>query len=83
MDTYAYPLFACRITPKLSGSARVERVYGDGESNFVLQLRAFVAAVRRGEPFPTGGDDAVGNMLLIDSIYEMSGLGARPSVTPI
>ena len=61
----------------------MERVYGGGESNFELQLRAFVGAVRRGEPFPTSGDDAVGNMELIDAIYEKAGLGRRPSLTEL
>lgn len=72
-----------RVTPSSGRPERLERVYGTGESNFVLQLRAFVRAVKRGEPFPTTGDDAVGNMELIDAIYEVAGLGARPSLKPI
>lgn len=60
--------------------ARVEQVYGEGESNFALQLRAFVGAVRRGETVPTSADDAVGNMALIDAIYQKAGLGERPSL---
>lgn len=71
------------VSPVGGGAARTERVYGDGESNFALQLRAFAAAVRRGEPFPTSGEDAVGNMELIDAIYDAAGLGSRPSRTEV
>eukprot|EP00966_Prymnesium_polylepis_P016789 387483-Prymnesium_polylepis.1 len=69
-----------RVTPADGSSERIERVYGNGDSNFAFQLRAFVAAVRHGEPFPTTGDDAIGNMELIDAIYEEAGLGKRESM---
>ena len=72
-----------RVSPADGGADRVERIYGGGESNFELQLRAFAGAVRRGERFPTSGDDAVGNMELIDQIYEKAGLGKRPSLTAL
>lgn len=44
---------------------------------YVFQLRAFVHAIRSGEPFPTGVDDAIANMKVIDAVYEKSGLGPR------
>ena len=56
---------------------RVEKVYGQGEATFELQLAAFIRAVR-GEDTPPI-NDAVANMEIIDEIYEKSGLGKRPS----
>ena len=61
------------------GTLRTERLYGGGETTFELQLRAFVAAVRRGAPFPTTAADAAANMRAIDAIYGAAGLGARGS----
>lgn len=49
-----------------------------GPATYDGQLRAFVAAVRRGEPFPTGPADAVANMRVIEAIYAAA--GARPAV---
>ncbi|KAL1503689.1 hypothetical protein AB1Y20_012162 [Prymnesium parvum] len=72
-----------RVTRADGSLERVERVFGEGDSNFVLQLRAFFNAVRKGEKFPTTAHDAVGNMELIDSIYEMAGLRKRPSHAPL
>ena len=62
-----------------TGTPRTERLYGGGETTFELQLRAFVAAVRRGAPFPTTAADAAANMRAIDAIYDAAGLGARGS----
>ena len=79
----AFIYHSLSVTPADGGPARTERVYGGGESNFVLQLRAFAGAVRRGEDFPTTGIDAIGNMELIDAIYDAAGLGRRQSLTPV
>ena len=54
-----------------------ERVRGD--ASYVAQLRAFVAAVRDGGPFPTTPRDAVVTMKLIDDIYRAAGLPLRGS----
>ena len=43
------------------------------------QLAAFVGAVQRGIPTPTGGADSVAMMLTVDAIYTAAGLGPRPS----
>jgi predicted dehydrogenase len=43
------------------------------------QLDAFVNSVVHGAPAPTGGDDSVAMMTLIDAIYRAAGLNARPS----
>jgi predicted dehydrogenase len=52
-----------------------ERVRGD--ASYVAQLRAFVAAVRDGTPFPTTPRDAVVTMRLLDDIYRAAGLPLR------
>jgi predicted dehydrogenase len=52
-----------------------ERVRGD--ASYVAQLKAFVAAVRDGRPFPTTPRDAVTTMQLIDDIYRAAGLPVR------
>lgn len=57
-----------------AGSVR-ERVPGD--NSYALQLRAFVKAVRRGTRLNTDPADAIGNMRLIDAIYEKAGLKKR------
>ncbi len=43
------------------------------------QLDAFVNAVVRGAPVPTGGNDSVAMMTLVDAMYRAAGLRARPS----
>jgi predicted dehydrogenase len=58
-------------TPEKSWSERVA-----GDSTYVHQLRAFVAAVEGG-PSPTGAEDAVANMRVIDAVYARAGLPAR------
>jgi len=56
------------VTP---AGRRVERLAG--EPSYDAQLRAFVAAVREGTPFPTDPRDAVANMRAIDAIYAAAG----------
>jgi predicted dehydrogenase len=53
----------------------VEDVRGD--ATYTYQLRAFLRAVRTGEPVPTGPADAIANMRAIDSVYVKSGLRPR------
>jgi predicted dehydrogenase len=59
---------------KPEGVAR-ERVAGD--ATYTHQLRAFVAAVRDGEPMVTDARDAVANMRVIDAVYDKAGLKRR------
>jgi predicted dehydrogenase len=54
---------------------RWERVRGD--ATYTYQLRAFAAAVLRGEPVITSAQDAVANMRVIDSVYRAAGLPPR------
>lgn len=46
-------------------------------SSYQAQLQAFAGAVLRGEPFPTGVDDAIANMRVIDAVYRAAGLQPR------
>jgi predicted dehydrogenase len=46
-------------------------------SSYTYQLEAFAAHLRDGAPVPTGADDAVANMQLIDDCYRAAGLSRR------
>ena len=72
---FVMPQIYHRLTVRdRSGTAR-ERVPGD--ATYTHQLRAFLRAVRQGEAPPTGPDDAIANMRVIDAVYEAAGLGKR------
>lgn len=68
------------LTVRTDASQRREHVRA--ESTYRCQLRAFVDALRTGATLPTGPDDAVANMLVIDSVYRKAGLEARGGKTP-
>ena len=48
-----------------------------GENVYTLQLRAFIKAIRGEASLNTDPTDAIGNMHLIDAIYEKAGLNKR------
>jgi predicted dehydrogenase len=48
-----------------------------GENSYTLQLRAFIKAIRGEMELNTDSSDAIGNMRVIDSIYEKAGLKQR------
>jgi predicted dehydrogenase len=48
-----------------------------GENAYVLQLRAFIAAIQGKAALNTDPADAIGNMRLIDAIYEKAGMMRR------
>ena len=48
-----------------------------GENVYVLQLRAFIKAIRGEMKLNTDPADTIGNMRMIDSIYEKAGLQQR------
>jgi predicted dehydrogenase len=64
-----------RLTVSNGSGKRSEKV--GGRSTYRHQLEAFAAAVEHGTPFPTGVDDAIANMRVIDAAYLAAGLGAR------
>jgi predicted dehydrogenase len=65
-----------KLTVKARGTTRSEGG-GSKEPTYLHQLRAFAGAVLRGEPFPTGLDDAIANMAAIDACYRAAGLEPR------
>ena len=52
-----------------------------GENSYALQLRAFIKAIRGETKLNTDPADAIGNMRVIDAIYEKAGLQQRGSET--
>jgi predicted dehydrogenase len=71
---YVMPQFFHRLTVKVDGRTRRERV--PGEATYVYQLRAFAKAVGGG-PNLTPAADAVRNMRVIDAVYTAAGLKPR------
>jgi predicted dehydrogenase len=55
----------------------VSSIPGEGDTTYTFQLRAFCAAITRGEPFPTTARSAVATMALIDDTYRAAGLPLR------
>ncbi|ORB58048.1 Gfo/Idh/MocA family protein [Mycobacterium persicum] len=64
-----------RLTVRSADGKRVERF--PRRASYAYQLDAFAAAVLRGEPVKTNPQDAVGNMAVIDAIYQAAGLPLR------
>lgn len=60
-----------RLSVRTPAGKRVEKPWPG--TTYAHQLAAFVAAVRDGAPFPTGVDDAIANMEVIDAIYRAAG----------
>jgi hypothetical protein len=48
-----------------------------GDTTYTWQLRAFAAAIQRGEPFPTTAANATTTMRLIDDCYLAAGFPLR------
>ena len=71
------PHFYNRVTVRTPDGKTSERVAG--EATYTCQLRAFVDHVRNGTPVPTGADDAIANMRVIDAVYRAAGLKVRGS----
>jgi predicted dehydrogenase len=64
------------LTVRTATGTRREQVRGEA-STYTYQLRAFAAAVLRGEPVLTSPEDAVANMHQIDDVYRAAGLRLR------
>ena len=64
-----------RLVVRTPAGRTAERVTGD--TSYTYQLRAFAPRVLTGADVPTGPDDAVANMRVIDSVYTRAGLPLR------
>ncbi len=64
-----------RIRVQTRQAVRHERF--EGASTYFYQLQAFAAAIHNGEPPITNADDAIGNMRVIDAVYQAAGLRPR------
>jgi predicted dehydrogenase len=69
------PQFWHRLSLRTGDGRSTERV--PGEATYTYQLRAFAGAIRAGTSVPTGPDDAIRNMRVIDAIYTKVGLPLR------
>ncbi len=80
---FVHPYLGFVVTTRTAG--RAETISGDpagaAQTTYLGQLRAFAAAVLRGEPFPTTPEHAVGTMELIDGIYRAAALPLRPAAS--
>lgn len=70
------PQYAHRLVIRSAKGRRIEHVARQ-PSSYAAQLQAFCAAVLRGAAYPTGVDDAVANMRVIDACYAAAGLPRR------
>ena len=75
VDNPLVPHFGHRLRVETDGDEKTEQV--DGQTTYDHQLEAFAAAIVDGEEQPTGGQDAIANMRVIDSIYRAAGLHPR------
>ncbi|MGW5571694.1 Gfo/Idh/MocA family protein [Nocardia thailandica] len=69
------PHYGHLLTVRSGGGTR--RLRFGRRPSYDYQLDAFVAAVRGGTPVPTGPDDAVATMTVIDAVYRAAGLPSR------
>ncbi len=49
----------------------------EGRTTYEHQLDAFIDLILHAQPVPTGGEDAIGNMAVIDAMYAAAGLPPR------
>ncbi len=67
------------VLPHLGGHLRIttnrrrRQEWFTSTTSYTYQLRAFVDAIRDGTPIPTGPDDSVATMLLIDALLRAAG----------
>jgi len=67
-----------RLIVTIDGTVTAD-IPGDGDTTWTWQLRAFAAAIRHGDPFPTTPENAIATMRLIDNAYRAAGLRPRGS----
>jgi predicted dehydrogenase len=73
---FVAPQYFNRLTVR-PNAGRPSRERVPGEPTYNYQLRAFCAAVQRGEPTLTPPADSVRTMRIIDDIYRAAGLAVR------
>ncbi len=79
-QNFVHPHVRFRVTTKAGEHTEsISTAPGPAQTTYLGQLRAFAAAVLRGEPFPTTPEHAIGTMELIDGIYRAAGLPPRPT----
>jgi len=74
-DNPLVPHFGHQLRLTIDGTERAEQI--EGRTTYDHQLEAFVAAVLAGEKHPTGGQDGIANMRVIDAIYRAAGMLPR------
>ena len=74
-DNPLVPHFGHQLRLSIDGAEKAEQV--EGRTTYDHQLDAFVAAVLDGENQPTGGEDGIANMRVIDDIYRAAGMQPR------
>jgi len=85
LELSGFPLFSMfhsiTVTNKESRKSRTEKCYGDNESTYWYQLKAFVQTVRGNKnACISTKEDAILNMKVIDAIYEKAGLVKRGTI---
>ncbi len=84
VQNFIHPYASYRVTVQRGGPPEVLAPRPDvaGLTTYECQLRAFAAAVQRGEPFPTTPEHALVTMGLIDDLYRAAGLPPRGEPQP-
>ena len=76
---FVQPHIDDRVTVTTPAGRRVEEL--GRRSSYTFQLEAFAAHLRDGAALPTGADDAVATMELIDDCYRAAGFAPRPRIS--
>lgn len=77
VDNPLAPQFGHRLTVTGIDGAVLRDDQVEGKTSYHHQLEAFVDAVQNGTPLPTGGEDSVANMAVIDAAYLAAGMPLR------
>ena len=76
------PQMGYRMTVRAGGAKERIRVDGAKRTTYTYQLEAFRDAVRDGRAIPTGPEDSVANMRVIDAVYRAAGMSRREPSNP-
>ncbi len=81
VDNPLVPQLGNSLTTTVRGVETRETI--ERTTTYEWQLRALVDAVRVGAAFPTGGDDSINTMKVIDDVYTAAGFGPRPGTAAV